>query len=54
MKNPFSLVTWKVSALEYALFAALIVLAIIAAARALDARHQPTSDTTRTTLNAAP
>ena len=54
MKNPFSLVTWKVSALEYALFATLIALGIIAAARAIDARHQPPSDTVGTPLNAAP
>lgn len=54
MKNPFSLVPWKVSALEYALVAALIALGIIAAARAIDARHQPTSNTSGTTLHAAP
>jgi Flp pilus assembly pilin Flp len=54
MKNPFGSVTWKLSALEYALFAALIALGIIAAARALDPQHEPTSDTVGATLNAAP
>ncbi|HTU59099.1 MAG TPA: hypothetical protein VMF89_11710 [Polyangiales bacterium] len=52
MKNPFSLVTWKVSALEYALFAALIALGVIAAARAIETRVEPTPDTVGT--NAAP
>ena len=61
MKNPFSKATstsWKpqagVSALEYALLAALIALGIIAAARAIDARHTPASEPVGATLNASP